>query len=127
MFYNLNQRFNQLIQYQTKIHLVFHSIPSGKFLTFCIDLNQILTINQNYLLSIVAIEENKFNLIFYDNLFKDKFSKLKYLTLSNIDATTISSVIFDETIKLYQNLERLSLLNKIGEDTEYSNSINRKK
>ena len=34
IFSSLNQRFNQLIQYQTKIHIDLSSIPSRKFLTF---------------------------------------------------------------------------------------------
>ncbi|CAF4616335.1 unnamed protein product [Rotaria sp. Silwood1] len=125
MFYRLNQRFNQLIQYETKIHLELYSIPSGKFLTFCIDLNQIITTSQNYPLSIVAHDKYRFNLIFYDDLFKDKLSKVKSLTLSNIDARTIYSIIFDETIKLYQSLERLSLQNKIGEENNYTDNIKR--
>ncbi|CAF4021210.1 unnamed protein product [Rotaria sordida] len=82
-----------------------------------------MTISQNYPLSIVALDRYRFNLIFYDDLFKDKFSKVKSLKLSNIDAKTLSSIIFDETIKLYQNVERLSLLNAIGEENEHSDDI----
>ncbi|CAF3666224.1 unnamed protein product [Rotaria sp. Silwood1] len=73
----------------------------------------LITASQNYPLSIVASDEHKFNLIF-DDLFKDQFSKLKSLTLSDINAATIDDIIFDETTKLYERLERLSLLGTIS-------------
>ncbi|CAF0850828.1 unnamed protein product [Rotaria sordida] len=122
-FYCLNQRFKQLIQYETKSYIDLYSTPSGKFLTFCFDLIQLIKTSQNYPLSIVALDKYRFNLIFYDDLFKDKFSKVKSLTLLNIDARAVYSIIFDDAIKLYQSLERLSLLNKIGEENEHSNDI----
>ncbi|CAF3798258.1 unnamed protein product, partial [Rotaria sordida] len=113
MFYYLNQRFHELIKYQTKIHIDLSPIPSKKFLRFCFQLNQLITASQNYPLSIVASDEHKFNLIF-DDLFQDQFSKLKALTLSDINAETIDGIIFDETTKLYERLERLSLLGTIS-------------
>ena len=126
MFFGLNQRFNQLIQNQTKIHIELYLIPSGKFLTFCYQLYQLLTTSENYLLSIVALDKYRFNIIFYDDLFKDKFSKLKSLTLSNIDTRTICSIIFDRTTKLYESLEKLRLLDKISEENKHANDIERK-
>ncbi|CAF4963281.1 unnamed protein product, partial [Rotaria sp. Silwood1] len=113
IFYYLNQRFNELIEYQTKIYIDLSPIPSKKFLRFCFQLNQLITASQNYPLSIVASDEHKFNLIF-DDLFKDQFSKLKSLTLSDINAATIDDIIFDEPTKLYEKLERLSLLGTIS-------------
>jgi len=113
IFYCLNQRFSKLIQHEIKLNINLTSIPTGKFLTFCNKLNQLLTTSQEYPLSIVADDKHKLNLILYDDLFQDKFSKLKSLKLSNIDVETIYSILFDETIKLYQTLERLSLLEGI--------------
>ncbi|CAF1239203.1 unnamed protein product [Rotaria sp. Silwood1] len=101
------------------------SIPHGKFLTFCIKLNQLITTSQNYPLSIIAHDKHRFNLILEDDLFKNKFSKLKSLTLSNIDAKTIYSLIFDKTTKLNQSLERLSFLDEISREIEASNDIKR--
>ncbi|CAF3023173.1 unnamed protein product, partial [Rotaria sp. Silwood2] len=113
IFYYLNQRFNELIEYQTKIHIDLSPIPSKKMLRFCFQLNQLITASKNYPLSIVASDEHKFNLIF-DDLFKDQFSKLKSLTLSDINAATIDDIVFDETTKLYERLERLRLLGTIS-------------
>jgi hypothetical protein len=112
LFFGLNQCFNQLIQYETKMQINLSSIPSGEFLTFSFELNQFITTTQNYPLSIIANDECKceLNLILQDNLFKQKFSKLKSLTLSNVDANTIYSIIFEKKAELYQNLERLTLL-----------------
>ncbi|CAF2691827.1 unnamed protein product [Rotaria sp. Silwood2] len=126
IFYCLNQRFKQLIQYQTKIHIDLSSIPSKNFLTFCFQLNQLITTSQNYPLSIVAHDQHKLNLILEDDLFQETFSKLKSLTLSNIDAKTIYSIIFDKPAKLYQSLERLSFLDKIKRENEGSDDIKRK-
>jgi hypothetical protein len=112
LFFGLNQCFNQLIQYETKMHINLSSIPSGEFLRFCFELNQFLRTTQNYPLSIIVNNECacELNLIIQDNLFKEKFSKLKLLTLSNVDANTIYSIIFEKKEKLYENLERLTLL-----------------
>ncbi|CAF0830096.1 unnamed protein product [Adineta steineri] len=49
--------------------------------------------------------------------------KLKSLSLSNIDAGTINSLIFNKTLKLYKKLERLNLFEKISEKHEGSNDI----
>ncbi|CAF3315720.1 unnamed protein product [Rotaria socialis] len=66
---------------------------------------------------IVAADKHELNLILYDDLFEDRFSKLKSFTLSNINATTIYFIIFDESIKLYQRLERLALLERISDES----------
>ncbi|CAF4966436.1 unnamed protein product [Rotaria sp. Silwood1] len=114
IFFYLNQRFNQLIQYETKIHIDLSLIPSRKFLTFCFQLNQLITTSENYPLSIVVHDKYRINLILEDDLFKDKFSKLKSLSLSNINVEIVYSIIFDKTAKLYESLEQLSLLDGIG-------------
>ncbi|CAF3625231.1 unnamed protein product [Rotaria sp. Silwood1] len=120
IFYYLNQRFKELIEYQTKICIYLHSIPSRKFLTFCFQLNQLITTRQNYPLSIIAHDQYKLDVMLEDDLFKATFSKLKSLTLSNIETETIYSIIFVKTAELYQRLERLNLLVKIkGEFGKY--------
>lgn len=105
-FSNLNQRFNQLIVHHTKFHINFDSIPDGKLLTFCINLNKFIKKSQNYPLGINISDELKFQLIFNDDLFKRQFSKLKSLAIGNIKVTTISDIFHR---KLYRKLERLSL------------------
>lgn len=110
LFFGLNQHFNQLIQYQTKIHINLSLIPSGKFFTFFFQLNKFITRSKNYPLSIIANAKSELNLILQDDLFKEKFSKLKSLTLSNVDANTIYSIIFETKAELCQTLERLTLL-----------------
>ncbi|CAF1226836.1 unnamed protein product [Rotaria sordida] len=114
IFFCLNQRFNKLILYDAKIHVDFGTIPNGKFLTFCFNLNHLKNTSGNYPLSIRADNEHQFNIFFEDDLFKDKFSKLKSLTLNNIKLATLSNIIFDKTIKLYKTLERLSLMKDIN-------------
>ncbi len=126
IFYCLNQRFNQLIPYQTKIHVDLSSIPSRQFLTFCFQLKQLIITSQNYPLSILAHDKHKLNLILEDDLFTETFSKLKSLTLSNMDTETIYSMIFDYPTKLYQTLERLTLLDGI-EDEDYGLGSNRER
>jgi hypothetical protein len=118
IFFSLNKRFNQLIQYQTKLHIDLSSIPHRKFLTFCFQLKQLISTSQNYPLSILANDKHKLNLILEDDLFTETFSKLKSLTLSNMDSTTIYSMIFDSTTNLYQSLERLSLVDEIIEEDD---------
>ena len=81
IFSGLNQRFNQLIQHETKLSINLASIPQGKFLTFSIKLNQLITTSQEYPLSIVADDKHKLNLILYDDLFKDKFSQIKIIKI----------------------------------------------
>ncbi|CAF3968295.1 unnamed protein product [Rotaria sp. Silwood1] len=110
LFFSLNQRFNQLIQYQTKMHINLSSIPSGKFFTFFFHLNRFMTTTQNYPLSIIANDKCELNVILQDDLFKEKFSKLKSLTLTNIDVEAIYSIIFEKKAELYNSLERLTLL-----------------
>ncbi|CAF4935467.1 unnamed protein product, partial [Rotaria sp. Silwood1] len=117
LFFDLNQRLNELILYQAKIYINLKSIRHEKFLAFCLKLNQLIIISQNYPLSIHTWSEDRFNLIFNDDLTKDKFSKLKSISISNIKVTTLNYILFDETIKLYETLERLSLESEIsGED-----------
>ncbi|CAF4090028.1 unnamed protein product [Rotaria sp. Silwood2] len=119
IFFGLNQHLNELILNQAKIYINLCSIPHGKFLTFCFKLNQLTTIGKNYPLSIQTWDEDKFNLILNDDFTKDKFSKLKSLSISNIKVSTLTDILFDETTKLYETLERLSLENEIsGEDYE---------
>jgi hypothetical protein len=110
IFFCLNKRFNDLVRYQTQIFIDLSSIPSGKCLTFCLQLKQL-----NSPLSIVAHNKDKIDFILGDDLFAETFSKLKSLTLSKMDSETIYSMIFDYPTRLYQNLERLSLLDKIIE------------
>lgn len=74
-------------------------------------MSQFLTTNQNNSLALQTYDEYRLNLILDDGLFKQKFSKLKSLTISNIDIDIISDTIFDEEIKLYEILERLTLIN----------------
>ncbi|CAF1222446.1 unnamed protein product [Rotaria sp. Silwood1] len=124
-FFCLNQRFNKLILYDAKIHVDFGAIPNGKFLTFCFNLNQLTNTNKNYPLSIQADNEYQFNIFFEDDLFKDKFSKLKSLTINDIKLATLSNTIFDKKIKLYETLERLSLMEDIsGESYEIEELCN---
>ncbi|CAF4069747.1 unnamed protein product [Rotaria sordida] len=124
-FFCLNPRFNKLILYDAKIHVDFGAIPSGKFLTFCFNLNQLTNTNKNYPLSIRADDEYQFYIFFEDDLFKDKFSKLKSLIINNIKIATLSNIIFDEKIKLNETLERLSLMEDIsGEDYEIQELCN---
>ncbi|CAF1335112.1 unnamed protein product [Rotaria sordida] len=124
-FFCLNPRFNKLILYDAKSHVDFGAIPSGKFLTFCFNLNQLTNTNKNYPLSIRADDEYQFNIFFEDDLFKDKFSKLKSLIINNIKIATLSNIIFDEKIKLNETLERLSLMEDIsGEDYEIQELCN---
>lgn len=114
MFFNLNQRFNQLIQYESKLYINLDAIPNTKLLTFCLNLNKFIVTSQNYPLSVIVHDKHKLNIIFYDDLFKDKFSKLKSLTLSNITVETIYIIIFETTSKLYESLRRLKLIDKVS-------------
>jgi len=118
IFSNLNQRFNQLIQYESKLYINLDSISNTKLLTFFLNLNQLIETSQNYPLSVIAHDKYRLNVIFYDDLFKEKFSKLKSLTLSNIEIETIYSIIFETTAKLYESLRRLKLLDKISTKDE---------
>ncbi|CAF4391889.1 unnamed protein product, partial [Rotaria sp. Silwood2] len=105
-FFCLNQRFNKLILYDAKIHVDLGAIPNGKFLTFCFNLNQLTNTSKNYPLSIRADDEYQFNIFFEDDLFKDKFFQLKLLIINNIKLATISNIIFDKKIKLYETLQQ---------------------
>ncbi|CAF5011038.1 unnamed protein product, partial [Rotaria sp. Silwood1] len=42
LFFDLNQRLNELILYQAKIYINLNSIRHGKFLAFCLKLNQLI-------------------------------------------------------------------------------------
>lgn len=115
-FFHLNQRFNQLIRYQTRIHLHLSSIPSREFVTFCSQLNQLVRTSENYPNSIATHDKHKLKLLFEDDFFTGTFSRIRSLTLSNMDCETICSIIFDYPTKLYENLESLSLLDNIIEE-----------
>ncbi|CAF1468189.1 unnamed protein product [Adineta steineri] len=123
IFYNLNQRFRRLIESKRKIQINFNSIPSNNFLRFCFQINQYIKRDENYSLSILTDNKCRLNLILEDDLFKEISLKLKSLSLSNIDAETINSLIFNKTLKLYKRLERLNLFKKISEKHEGSNDI----
>ncbi len=113
IFSCLNQRLTKLIFHQAKISINLNSIPNGKFLKFCFQLNQCPTKIQNYPLSIHAEDQHKFNFILEEDLFTEKFSKLKSLSIANTDVSTLSRAIFNEKSKLYKSLERLRLLHNI--------------
>jgi hypothetical protein len=121
----LNQRFNKLILHQANIYIDLNSISDGDFLTFCLKLNHFLTTTKNYPLSISTYNEQRFTLIIKDNLFQDKFSKLKSLTLSDMHAGPIFDAIFDEKTQLYERLERLTL-GDISEADEHDGTIESK-
>ena len=69
-----------------------------------------MSATQSYPLSIIANDKCELNVILQDDLFKEKFSKLKSLTLTNIDVEAIYSIIFEKKAELYNSLERLTLL-----------------
>ncbi|CAF4060355.1 unnamed protein product [Rotaria sp. Silwood1] len=121
----LNQRVNKLILQQTKNSIDLDSIPDENILTFCFKLNNFLTITKNYPLSISSNNEQRFTLIIKDNLFQDKFSKLKSLILFDIHAEPIFNVIFDRRTKLYKTLQRLTL-QEISESEEHGHDVERK-
>ncbi|CAF1307912.1 unnamed protein product [Rotaria sordida] len=120
----LNQRFNKLILQQTKNSIDLDSIPDENILTFCFKLNNFLRITKNYPLSISTYNEQRFTLIMKDNLFQDKFSKLKSLILSDIHAEPIFNAIFDRRTKLYKTLQRLTL-QEISESEEHGHDVER--
>lgn len=121
IFYHLNFRFNQLIRYETKLHLCLSSIPSGKFLRFYYELQQYMKITEQYPYTIIAENKHILKLILEDDFFTtESFSKLRSLILSNIDSHTLGSIIFDYPTKLYENLENLSLLENVTECNQES-------
>ena len=128
IFSCLNRRSNQLIQHQANIHIDLDGIPPGKFLTFCFSsqMDQFKLSSQNGVLSMVANDKHKLNILLDDDLLHETFSKLKSLSLSNMSAGTTYSMIFDKAAKIDQNLERLSLLQEISEDDFRSDIIQRK-
>ncbi|CAF1264650.1 unnamed protein product [Adineta steineri] len=113
-FSSLNQHFKNLIQYRTEIYLNMKLIPNEKFLPFCSQLNQLITTNHNYSLSIRINNNYRFNSIFQDNLFNENFSRIKSLKITNVTVSTLLSIIFDGKTNLCHTLERLSLFDKIG-------------
>ncbi|CAF4180446.1 unnamed protein product [Adineta steineri] len=120
IFFHLNFRFNQLIRYETKLHLHLSSIPSGNFLQFCYQLNQYTKTTRNYPYTLIAEDKHKLKLILEDEFFTESFSKLRTLILSNIDSHTLAFIIFDCPTKLYENLENFALLENITEDNRQS-------
>ncbi|CAF1185479.1 unnamed protein product [Adineta ricciae] len=121
-FFGLNQRLNQLLLSKSTIYI--DSIPETHFLTHCFNLSHFLSQSQNDLLALRSYDENQFELIMKDHLFKDKFSRLKSLTLNNIHADSIYDVIFNEEMKLYDILERL-FLSEVSEKDEHGSAVNR--
>jgi hypothetical protein len=117
-FFYLNQRFNKLLLYQAKINVNFAYgfMEDENFLTDCFNLNQFITTSKNYPLSIQINDDQKFNLIMKDNLFKDKFSKLKSLTICKIKVESLHYALFNEKVNLCETLERLSLVEDIMGD-----------
>ncbi|CAF3821516.1 unnamed protein product [Rotaria sordida] len=88
----LNQRFNNLIVSYPGIYLDFESIPIENFLTFCCQLNQLTAIN---------------------DLFKNEFSRIKLLKITNIDVSPLSTIIFGRRTNLCETLERLTYQQEI--------------
>ncbi|CAF1199624.1 unnamed protein product [Adineta steineri] len=123
-FFGLNQRINKLMLYQTDIIIDLDLIPNGDLLTFYYKLNHFLSLRKNHPLSMNTSNEQRFTLIMNDNLFQDKFSKLKSLTLFDIHAGVICDAIFDKRIKLYKTLEKL-ILQEISEAEEHGQDIER--
>ncbi|CAF1069821.1 unnamed protein product [Adineta ricciae] len=121
-FFGLNQRLNQLLLSKPTIYI--DSIPETQFLTHCFNLSHFLSQSQNGLLALRSYDENQFKLIMKDHLFKDKFSRLKSLTLNSIHADSIYDVIFNEEMKLYDILERL-FLSEVSEEEEHGSAVNR--
>ena len=121
-FFGLNQRLNQLLLSKPTIYI--DSIPETHFLTHCLKLSHFLSRSQNDLLALQSYDENQFKLIMKDHLFKDKFSRLKSLTLNSIHADLIYDVIFNEEMKLYDILERLLLI-EVSEEEEHGSAVNR--
>jgi len=72
-----------------------------------------ITTSENYPLSIHAEDKHKLYFILEEDFFQEKLSKLKSLSIANIDISTLSNAIFNEKTKLYKRLERLRLLNDI--------------
>jgi hypothetical protein len=124
-YFNFYWLYEKLILHQTKNSINLDSIPDENVFTFCFKLNHFLTITKNYPLSISTYNEQRFALIMKDNLFQDKFSKLKSLTLFDIHADPIFNAIFDRRAKLYKTLERLTL-QEISESEEHGHDVERK-
>ncbi|CAF3244605.1 unnamed protein product [Rotaria sp. Silwood2] len=120
-FFGLNQRFDQLITYESKIHMDLESIPEQYFLTYCIQFHHLVMKSGKFPLSFQTNDQYRLDLMFADYFFKDKFSKLKSLTLQNIKVDSVYEFIFDKDTKLYENLQRINLMNI---ECEKSNSAN---
>jgi len=58
------------------------------FKNFCFEFHQCLTISENFPLSIHADDKHKFYFILEENFLQEKFSKLKSLSIGNIDIRT---------------------------------------
>ncbi|UJR18954.1 hypothetical protein I4U23_022083 [Adineta vaga] len=114
LFYNLNQRFHQLIRHESKLYINLDAVSETKRLTFYLNLNEFITTSQNYPISVTTHDEYNLRIIFYDDLFKDKLYNIKSMILSNIKVETIYSIIFETTEQLYENLRQLKLLNGIS-------------
>ena len=112
LFYGLNQRFQKVMQHHPNICIQLDGIPDEKFLTFCIQLNKFLTTTENYPTAIWSYNQHKLQLLFYDDSFQAKFSKLKSFTTAKMNVSTLTDILFDERTQLYNTLERLSLVEK---------------
>jgi hypothetical protein len=114
VFFGLNQRLDRLIQYEAKIYVDLNSFLPQDFLTFCLNLSQLNKNTSNYPRSLTTYSEENLKLIFYDNLLKDRFTRIKSLSVASMKFDTLYHAIFDEETKLYKTLERLTLSDEIG-------------
>lgn len=109
-FSSLNQRFQQLMAHQAKLYINLNSVPDQKFLTFCFQLHQFLATSPNSPVSLETYDEQQFSLLLMDDLFQDRFSKLKSLSLADIKVTTLFCTLLHSESKLCESLERLDLM-----------------
>jgi hypothetical protein len=126
-FFCLNQRLNQLLLSKASIYInLNNSIIETSFLTFCYKLHDYLRQSKNDFLAMTSYNEIRFNIIMKDDLFQDKFAKLKSLALHDIHADSIYNAIFDQRLNLYERLERL-ILHEVSEEEEHGSDVNRTK
>lgn len=110
VFFNLNQRFQQLIRTQAKIFIDLDSFGYNRFLFFCVQLHQIIHSNSPLSISCKENTKTKLSLFLLDDLFVNRFSQLKSLNIQNMDTLAFHSLFFfDGNIKIYETIERLTL------------------
>lgn len=124
-FYALNQRFDKLILHQPTVYIDIDRIADGKLFTTCFRLHDFLSKSHNELLAISASNEHRFTMMMRDDLFRDKFSKLKSLTLLCMHAEAVYSTIFDERMRLCETLERITL-SEVSDGEEHGSTVQRK-